>query len=161
MSARGTPEWLSPGVGTLAHVVYASAESNPLGRDELVGILEQARVANAAREITGILLYAEGSFFQVLEGEADAVDETFARIARDPRHADIVVVVREPIHHRSFPDWSMGFASLTGAEVDELVGASGEILRPAAFAHVTPGRARKLIEAFARGRWRTSGLTAA
>lgn len=161
MSARGTPEWLSPGVGTLAHLVYASAETTTLVREELVGILEHSRVANRARDITGILLYAEGSFFQVLEGDADAVDETFARIAHDPRHADIVIIVREPIHHRSFPDWSMGFASLTAEEVTEIVGASDAVRRATTFADVTPGRARKLIEAFARGRWRTCGLTAA
>jgi len=32
----------------------------------------------------GLLLYIEGSFFQVLEGNPDAIDAVYGRIARDP-----------------------------------------------------------------------------
>lgn len=62
-----------------------------------------------------MLLYAGGSFMQVLEGEEAAVDEIFARVEKDPRHTGILVIERAPIAARSFERWNMGFKRL-GAE---------------------------------------------
>ena len=80
---------------------------------EFPAILESAVRNNRRRNITGMLLYSEGGVLQVLEGEKDAVLETFLEIQQDPRHYSIIVLLEEDIAARQFPSWSMGFRHLT------------------------------------------------
>lgn len=96
----------------LIQVIYVSTCIGEVGAAELENILEAANRNNAMQNITGMLLYAGGSFMQVLEGEESLIDKTMARIMLDPRHADIIILVRSPIDVRSFDRWSMGFKRL-------------------------------------------------
>jgi hypothetical protein len=140
---------------TLIHCIYASRASAPLGESEIHALLDRARRNNLALGITGMLLFVDDSFFQVLEGEAAVVDEVYAIIARDPRHDRVTQIIREPIAERSFEDWSMGFASVGRAEVRKLLGENDFFDGAECLEHINPGRARKLLMAFAAGRWRT------
>ena len=79
---------------------------------------------NQELDITGLLLHREGSFFQVLEGEEDAVRQVFDKIQRDPRHERIKVLFEGPIEAREFADWRMGFVDLNGVDVKNLPGFS-------------------------------------
>jgi Sensors of blue-light using FAD len=138
----------------LIHCIYASAAKAPLEQGELARLLAQARIRNAMANLTGLLLYADGSFFQVLEGPAAVVDELYARIEFDPRHDQVTQIIREPIHRRTFVDWSMGFHELNRGDLAELPGASDFFLRPRSPMGLNDGRARKLLNAFLAGRWR-------
>lgn len=140
----------------LIQLVYCSAARQRLGREELARILCQARDHNARCGVTGILLYSEGSFFQVLEGEEDTVAGLFARITRDERHGGVTLIVREPVSRRSFADWTMGYAELTAQDMDTIVGTNDFFAQGESFQQLGPGRARKLLEAFRQGRWRTT-----
>ena len=80
--------------------------------EALAELLEQSRERNLRNRITGLLLYKNGHFMQVLEGEESRVMEIFASIERDPRHKNIDVLREEYIQHRDFPDWSMGFRNV-------------------------------------------------
>ena len=117
-------------------------------------MLTEARARNLARGVSGILLYVEGSFFQVLEGEAAVVDPLFARIACDPRHSRVTMIMREPIARRAFDGWSMGFAELASAELGATLGMNDFFDSGSCLDMLTPGRAKKLLTAFAAGRWR-------
>jgi hypothetical protein len=78
-------------------------------------ILEASRRNNSANEVTGILLYLDGAFMQVLEGESNAVQKTYTRICADKRHWNTLVLLdREGT--RAFPDWSMGFKRISSDE---------------------------------------------
>lgn len=97
---------------SLIRLVYAS-ESRLVDanrRAELDGILASARRFNDQNDITGFLLATEKAFAQVLEGPRDKVAETYGRIVVDPRHAEIRLLVDEPIAARSFASWAMGIA---------------------------------------------------
>ena len=48
--------------------------------------------STASRGITGVLVYAEGVFLQVLEGETEAITLLMARISRDLRHEAVAVL---------------------------------------------------------------------
>ncbi|MEZ4403411.1 MAG: diguanylate phosphodiesterase [Kofleriaceae bacterium] len=138
----------------LIHVIYCSAARQLMAEAALVEVLERSRDNNASRGITGMLLYAEGSFFQVLEGEAAQVDELFTRISADPRHGDVVTIIREPIARRTFAEWTMGFVAMASSEVAELVGRNDFFDQAACFSGLDHGRAKKLLAAFRAGRWR-------
>ena len=59
-----------------------------------------------------MLLYHEGSFLQVLEGDGPVLDDLFATIGADRRHHRVVALLKREIDERHFGDWRMGFASL-------------------------------------------------
>ncbi|HYF06396.1 MAG TPA: BLUF domain-containing protein [Acetobacteraceae bacterium] len=73
-------------------------------------ILAVARRNNARLGVTGALLFTETCFAQVLEGPLATIEELFETIQCDSRHAEVVVLLAEPVAERAFGDWSMAFA---------------------------------------------------
>ncbi|PWZ02834.1 BLUF-domain-containing protein [Testicularia cyperi] len=97
----------------LLQVVYtSSAYSRHITITEIRSILQASRSNNESKDITGLLLYRDGSFAQFLEGPASAVDALYQKIERDPRHRGIIRVLRQPATKRDFSRWSMAFRDL-------------------------------------------------
>ena len=117
-------------------------------------LLRKARQSNAAMGITGMLVYCEGNFFQVLEGDTEAVAAVFSRISADTSHAKVTEIIREPIARRTFGEWSMGFAALNRQEIDDAIGANDFFTEGLCIQRLDGGRAKKLLAAFRAGRWR-------
>ena len=128
----------------LFHIGYVSTESSTLSEDNLIAILEEARISNERSDITGLLLYREGSFYQVLEGTNSAVTTTFEAIKDDQRHKDVRVLFEEDTDTREFPDWRMGFLNLNNADLEMISGFSDFLRRDAA--------PREFLENLGRGR---------
>ncbi|MEM9483137.1 MAG: EAL domain-containing protein [Cyanobacteria bacterium P01_F01_bin.116] len=139
----------------LIHLIYSSAATFPMQDADLIQLLEKSRENNSQTEITGMLLYENGSFFQILEGEPGAVDKLYERISQDDRHTKSVVIIREPIAKRAFGKWTMGFAKLGSQELDEIVGLNDFFSSGSSFTQLGSGRAKKLLAAFRKGRWRS------
>jgi hypothetical protein len=76
---------------------------------ELMKILEASRTRNAEAGVTGALLFIEQRFVQILEGERDAVEDTFERIRGDSRHTAVTLIGRRKESRRLFGAWSMAF----------------------------------------------------
>jgi len=95
-------------------LIYVSRSNSHIldesARDTIRNILTQSRSKNARLCVTGALIFSEGYFCQVLEGEQAAVGEIFSAIERDPRHRDITLLTFRPATPRRFPDWSMAYA---------------------------------------------------
>lgn len=100
----------------LIRCIYAStaADSAGDGRDEL---LETARRNNARFGITGMLLAVDDRFIQIIEGEADHVDELFLHIAGDARHRNVTEIVRELIPARQFGHAHLGYRAIAASDV--------------------------------------------
>lgn len=75
---------------------------------------------NTARTVTGMLLYSQGRFLQVLEGERKDVLYTFERIKEDSRHGHVTLISHGPITERCFSHWNMGFKQLPASEVSQM-----------------------------------------
>jgi hypothetical protein len=76
---------------------------------EIDSVLATARRRNPEVNVTGAMLFNEDWFVQLLEGEEADVRSTYERIARDPRHEEVELLVDRTVPERQFPDWSMGF----------------------------------------------------
>lgn len=109
---------------SLYHIVYVSSASQLFSKQELLDLLEKAREKNHRLGITGLLLYRDGDFIQLLEGAKDAVETLFATISADSRHNQTMVLLEEPTDQRLFNDWSMGFRDLSDPEVQATPGFS-------------------------------------
>lgn len=94
---------------SLRRLIYISSASGKFGQADLDAILATSRKNNSARGLTGMLLFHDGCFFQVLEGEAAIVERTFATISNDTRHGGVIVLESRTIAERGFPQWSMGY----------------------------------------------------
>jgi hypothetical protein len=145
---------------SLIHCIYSSAAVPGFEERDLPGILDVSRWNNQRLGVTGMLLYVQGSFFQVLEGPAASVDPLYESITRDARHTRVTCIIREAIARRTFPDWTMGYATMSGAAVRSIVGGNDFFAAASCLAALDDSRAKKLLTAFARGRWRTHVLAA-
>ncbi|WP_028023972.1 BLUF domain-containing protein [Enterovibrio calviensis] len=96
----------------MIRLIYASAATGEFSESKLMQLLGKARSNNESVNVGGLLLYAKGNFFQILEGEKDTVETLFCKIQQDERHSSVVVLDRSEITKRNFPDWSMGFKNL-------------------------------------------------
>ncbi|SFP49302.1 BLUF domain-containing protein [Tranquillimonas alkanivorans] len=92
-------------------VFYVSTATEEQSAADIDALLEVSRRNNRRDGITGLLIYHDRMFLQVLEGPKDAVRACFARIERDPRHREAWIVSEGEAAARGFPDWQMGFAS--------------------------------------------------
>lgn len=133
-------------------LTYASSASNLLTKEQLTAILETARERNRAAQITGMLLYKDGNFMQVLEGEEATVRGLLQKICSDPRHKGVLILLAGDVAERSFPDWSMGFRDLRSPELNHMPGFSDFMNTSLASEEfrANPSRARKLLLSFKR-----------
>lgn len=93
-------------------IVYYSTAAKSFNEDELVDLLVTANRHNKLKNITGCLVYANGRFVQLLEGERADVLEIFEKIKKDPRHTNIIVKVEMSVNEKLFPEWFMAFKFL-------------------------------------------------
>jgi hypothetical protein len=138
----------------MIHIIYASVQTQDFSSAQLTELLQKARGKNEDRHLTGMLLYSDGNFFQVLEGEPDFVDGMYKTLHLDKRHKQLTMIVREPIAKRYFADWSMGFSSVTPEELRQVDGLNDFFRDGSCFVGLDSGRAKKLLATFAEGRWR-------
>jgi class 3 adenylate cyclase len=92
----------------MRRLTYISKVSRPLSVEEIQQLGEVSVRNNLRDEITGVLLYLSGIFFQVFEGEEEHVELLFAKIQLDERHKDMLCLKTEyNIMGRQFPNWGM------------------------------------------------------
>lgn len=115
----------------LTFIVYASRAVEPFDHDRLVQLLTESRANNARDGITGMLVYRDLDFIQILEGPDAAVRALLERIGRDPRHTDVRVLLEEQTSERKYAAWSMGYEPTAPGDgsdgaVDALQAADGD-----------------------------------
>jgi hypothetical protein len=104
------------------HLAYTSHAVKSLSEAELLDLLKQSRDKNKEFNISGILLYVEGKFMQVLEGKKAFVEKTYASIRKDPRHVRVTLVLGGNSPIRIFEGWSMGFKKLSVEDFANVIG---------------------------------------
>jgi hypothetical protein len=97
----------------LVRVFYVSAAVGPQTPAVTQSILQQSQAYNGQHGITGVLLQCHGICLQAREGEQDAVNRLYTRIAADPRHNRVEMVHCENIEQRRYGNWSMAHAELS------------------------------------------------
>ena len=106
---------------TVEQLVYVSRSVR--GVNSAIGmsdILAEARPNNARDGITGCLTAIDGRFVQVVEGQADKLDDLINRLVRDERHTELRVLEPRTVSERAFPQWDMLSPVLVTAEIDDL-----------------------------------------
>ena len=139
----------------LIRTVYVSAAVKPFDAPALRQLLLRAREHNSGVDISGLMLYKESSFFQILEGPEDEVNSLFLKIERDSRHHKIMLLSKEVVKSRNFGDWSMGYVELD-AKASKLPGFIKLLDAKASFLDLQGDRrlTARLLDGFQDGLWR-------
>ncbi|WP_157928835.1 BLUF domain-containing protein [Pararhizobium haloflavum] len=93
-------------------LLYVSGATRPMLPADIDAILAASRANNARLDVTGLLLYADGTFIQILEGERHVVQSLAQTIRKDQRHRNFMVLAELQAEARAFSDWQMGFKRL-------------------------------------------------
>lgn len=93
---------------SLLYISESRIEDGHVG-SELKSILARAHAFNPKAGITGALVFTGTHFAQVIEGEGVAISDLIKSIICDKRHAEVMIVIREPLTERRFPDWGMAY----------------------------------------------------
>ena len=131
-------------------IIYVSSAVRLFSTTDLSLLLEVSRKNNVGRAVTGMLLYKDGNFMQVIEGEEPNVRALHGKLQLDPRHTGFLTLLEERITARNFQDWSMGFKNLNDPAPLEMEGYHD--FRNVSFLNqafsAQPSRAKKLLEVF-------------
>ncbi|MFN2287694.1 MAG: BLUF domain-containing protein [Chromatocurvus sp.] len=120
--------------------VYCSRASEGVDDIEVDRLIAFSQRRNAARGITGVLVFGSGVFFQWIEGPPADVQNLIASLHGDSRHHDVVELDRSVENReRLYPEWEMERVeaddiravlrdALESAEDENNVAALGRIL---------------------------------
>ncbi len=141
----------------LHQLVYIGAAEQDFTEKELQELLAKARENNSKLDISGMLLFHEGSFIQALEGEKAAVESLYNKIGQDERHTETRVLFRGEVEERHFETWSMGFYRSNQSSSENLEGFH-KFLKSGfkREAREDESLARKALLQFRDGSWRQS-----
>lgn len=90
-------------------IVYVSSALKDLEESEIKTILAKSVVWNNSHDLTGILLFSEGNFFQVIEGEESAIKDLYESIKQDPRHHNVLQIFGKEIHRDAYDGYKADF----------------------------------------------------
>jgi hypothetical protein len=103
-------------------LIYTSYATVPFTEQELVSLLKQSQQWNELVGITGVLLYNDEHFVQVLEGSAEAIGDLYGKLLRDVRHHTIIRLTSGRITARRFGSWTMSFHAVEPAQMAQVRG---------------------------------------
>ncbi len=88
--------------------VYCSRAAEGIDDEAVDRLIERSQRRNVDRQITGVLVFGSGVFFQWIEGPPAEVTALIANLHGDPRHFDIVELDRSlEKRERLYPNWEM------------------------------------------------------
>ncbi|GAA4270756.1 BLUF domain-containing protein [Aquimarina gracilis] len=95
-------------------ISYVSTVSPDLSETDIADLMSYVKQHNNFLDITGILIYSDGNFLQVLEGEKETVKILFERIKKDPRHYNIIKMLDKEIKDNAFSKYHSSFTVISG-----------------------------------------------
>ncbi len=101
---------------------YISTPTRPMTTDDLMDILNNARLNNVCIGVSGMLLYTGTEFIQILEGEEKVIEELLDLIKKDPRHRDFRIIEKKKITKRDYAEWTMGFKLINKEDLRDVPG---------------------------------------
>jgi len=92
-------------------ISYVSTAERSLSETEIRQILNDSEINNNKQNITGLLLYSEGNFFQIIEGDQKQIVQLYETIEDDSRHFNVIKLFGKEINKESFDGYKSDFIS--------------------------------------------------
>ena len=88
---------------------YVSSSHDNLSAKDLEHLFRVNKRNNTDLDVSGILIYNNGNFLQILEGDENKVKSLFKKIQGDSRHNNLITLINDNIEERIFHDYDSGF----------------------------------------------------
>ncbi len=126
-------------------ICYLSKQAEALKDSELENLFKYILATNPLLNITGALLHNNAFFLQVLEGKKETIKELFAKIRKDKRHKNILMILDQKIENRIFQNYEANFSIMKSkADIERL----NTYLSHYDFENKYPKNIKTLIEPF-------------
>lgn len=102
----------------LYRMVYTSARRESCDQAAIDQILADSQKNNVELELTGLLIYTEDRFMQILEGPLGNIMQLYNKINKDERHGGTRIRYCEPASERYFSNWHMAGKDVSKAALD-------------------------------------------
>lgn len=107
----------------LTTIIYRSHICDNVSIKSLESMVAEANVKNGQEDVSGILLFNGNHFFQLLEGPEEKVEDIYRHICKDPRHHNLVELLRDHGPARRFGKIGMELFDLREYDRDEVLQA--------------------------------------
>lgn len=107
----------------IRQICYLSTARTECDMSVLDEILAASRRNNERHDLSGMLAYGGGVFFQVLEGPAAGVEAVMGRILGDDRHRGMYLLQDEMRPGRDFAHWLMAYRILNPQHASKILRA--------------------------------------
>ena len=115
---------------SLYTIVYVSIATQEMSAEDLKKIFKAGRANNEKAGITGMLLYRDGFFLQVIEGEEAQVDALYKKVIEDSRHTNHLLIYKRPIEKRAFSEHLLSASDVDASVFKDVKGFSDFMQRP-------------------------------
>lgn len=113
---------------TLYEILYVSTLAPEAPLSVVGDIAAKARLVNAERDITGLLIFDGMRFCQQLEGDQKQVLALLERIRQDTRHINMQVLHHDELAARRFRRFSLGYCMVEDDDVlDRMERMDGQV----------------------------------
>jgi hypothetical protein len=89
-------------------LIYVSTAKYSMGHEKVMDILQVSWRHNHNSDISGILIYDDNYFVQLLQGPINTVDTLYEKISNDIRHHSIELIGTELLARKDVNGWGMG-----------------------------------------------------
>lgn len=95
---------------------YISKQKEILSSSNLEDLFQFVVKTNTTLNISDVLLHNNNFFLQVLEGDKDSIQDLFAKIRRDQRHHELLLILNQKVENRIFNNYEATFSVLKSKE---------------------------------------------
>ena len=106
----------------MKYIIYIGSTVKLMNEAELADMLVVNQQSNRLSNITGMLIYVDGTFIQVLEGNEEDVKKAGRKMERNTSHKNIIKLAEDNLAKPNFRTWSMAFLASNRAVVEKLEG---------------------------------------
>ena len=106
-------------------MIYSSQANSAMSMSDLEEILVDARAGNEARNVTGALVYVDGVFLQILEGDRQTLLQLMRSIRADTRHSSVTVFHEAEVERPLFSNWRMAYVGAGPQQMAAWAGLEG------------------------------------
>ena len=100
-------------------IIYTSTAWNDMLPDDIRVLAVRSSENNLDKNISGVLLYHDRTFFQVLEGDEGDLHVLYDVIQQDKRHYGAFKLYEGSIKRRNFSNWGMALANIGAFSQDD------------------------------------------
>ena len=92
-------------------ITYVSTADYSLEESEVERLLIESEISNNENNLSGILLFSEGNFLQVLEGKKETILSLYETILNDKRHHSVLKILGKDISQELYNGYQSKFLS--------------------------------------------------